>query len=1187
MAFLRILKEYQADTYKAVYKVEPVSGNPSYRISRNVTVKEPETEQLTEPNTSENTVGEGNAGETEDSGNAEEDADAEGQTEIVTDLTEEEEVTTDEESGLTVSEVMDQAEDSGIDLYSMEEGEVFTFMAREASTRSTKKVTVTRGACYQYSDYGYGSYLTYKYTVKFGNVSATAYCIQPEKSSPGTGTYDITKLSDGKKLAKVCYYGTKAAGDEGFFTEENGYGNLSAGARFILVHLAASYANGGDSAFSGASSKAKTLAMKLYNYCISQPEIPDVDMSFSDADVTAYVDGSSQRTKEITFKADKLQSITMKLPSGVKLHNVTTGKTSKAGEAVEISGGTKFYLSAPLTQVQDVAGSWSATMKGSVTKDYSAYKISTGSGSQDLALVFGEGVDDEKYVDFKVTWVQYASVKVIKKDAKANAKLAGAVFGLYSDANCTKLITKLPATDANGEASVQIVKTQDTVYLKEITAPSGYRINATAYNVKLEVSKTTTVTVPDEEQLGQLTVYKEGEVLVGADVTENGTTFKYEKRRQKGAVYDVYAGADIKTAYGTKVYSKGDLVKENLTTDTNGAIVLKNLHLGTYVVKEKQAPTGFYNAGEEKKVTLSYAGQNVDVVFSETTFTNDRQKAEVIVTKQDEDTENPLDGEIFGLYAASDITNADGAVVVKKGTLIQKVTTGADGTAKFTADLPLGFSYDVKEVQAPEGYVRNTEDVYTFALSYTNDKEAKQTFKHTFKNERVTAKISLQKQDKETKKAVPQGDATLEKAVYGLYAREDIVHPDGATGAVYKAGEQVATLTTDKNGQAYVLDGETREVDLTYRDQNTEEVTYSADWQNKRQKAEVKVLKKAKDSDRVLEGAVFALCNKDDIVNAKGDVILKADTVIEEQATDKDGKLTFTADLPLGYTYYVKETSPAPGFATTDQVQEFTFEYGGAEKETLSYEFTFEDETTTVEFTKTSLTDGKEIEGAKLKVTDESGNTVDEWTSGKEPHIIKELTVGKKYTLTETLPADGYVTAESITFTVEDTSEVQKVEMKDDVTKVQISKTDISGKELPGAKLTILDKDGKTVESWTSEEKPHYIEMLPIGEYTLREETAPDGYLVAEDVKFTVKDTGEIQKVVMKDEVKPTETPTETPGETPETTSTPETKDTETTKTSTSPKTGDNTPILFWILLAGVGMAGVGGTVILRKKKKK
>ena len=463
------------DTYKAVYAVEPVSGHPAYRVSRNITVKEPKTEAITTSNSSENTTGEGNAGEMEDIGTADdEETDRQTETEVVTDLTEESETTTDEETGLTVSDVMEQADEERIDLYSLDEGESVTFMARVASTTSTKKVTVTRGACYQYSDYGYGSYLTYQYTVKFGSVSATAYCIQPEKSSPGSGTYDITKLSDGKKLAKVCYYGTKASGDDGFFTEENGYGNLSTGARFILVHLAASYANSGDSAFSGASSKAKTLAMKLYNYCISQPNIPDVEMSFSDANVTAYVDGSSQRTKEITFKADELQSITMKLPSGVKLHNVTTGKTSKAGESVVISGGTKFYLSAPLTQVSDVAGSWSATMKGSITKDYSAYKISTGSGSQDLALVFGEGVDDEKYVDFKVTWVQYASVKVIKKDSKANAKLSGAVFGLYSDADCKNLITKLPATDANGEASAQIVKTQDTVYLKEITAPRRF-----------------------------------------------------------------------------------------------------------------------------------------------------------------------------------------------------------------------------------------------------------------------------------------------------------------------------------------------------------------------------------------------------------------------------------------------------------------------------------------------------------------------------------------------------------------------------------------------------------------------------------------------------------------------------------------------------------------------------------------
>lgn len=232
--------------------------------------------------------------------------------------------------------------------------------------------------------------------------------------------------------------------------------------------------------------------------------------------------------------------------------------------------------------------------------------------------------------------------------------------------------------------------------------------------------------------------------------------------------------------------------------------MLKNLHLGTYTIKEVQAPENFYNAGEEKTVTLSYAGQNVETVFSESTFINDRQKAEVSVLKKDKDTLNPLDGGVFGMYAGSDIKNADGSVVVSKGTLIEKAVTGEDGKAVFTADLPIGFSYDVKEIQAPKGYVRNQADVYSFTFSYTNDSEEKVTFTHTFTNERVNAVIRLQKKDAETNQAVPQGDAVLENAVYGLYAREDIVHPDGVTGVIYKAGDRVATLTTDENGEASV-----------------------------------------------------------------------------------------------------------------------------------------------------------------------------------------------------------------------------------------------------------------------------------------------------------------------------------------------------------------------------------------------
>ena len=177
-----------------------------------------------------------------------------------------------------------------------------------------------------------------------------------------------------------------------------------------------------------------------------------------------------------------------------------------------------------------------------------------------------------------------------------------------------------------------------------------------------------------------------------------------------------------------------------------------------------QAPKNFYNAGEKKTVTLSYAGQNVEVVFSDVTFTNDRQKADVSVVKKDKDTENPLSGGVFAMYAGSDITDADGTVVVKKGTLIEKATTGADGKAAFTADLPIGFSYVVKEEQAPQGYLRNSKDVYTFKFSYTGDSEPKVSFTHTFVNERVKAKISLEKRDAETKQAVAQGDATTGKS---------------------------------------------------------------------------------------------------------------------------------------------------------------------------------------------------------------------------------------------------------------------------------------------------------------------------------------------------------------------------------------------------------------------------------------
>lgn len=1850
-----------ADSYKAVYYVEPVNeAHPKYQISRNLIVKEAETEVQAASEGGGEDAGSGGTEEAADDGEAdsqtlsvEESETAETETSVETEtITEtetetvessevlpeeeldaaleesEEQETVDPETGLSVSDVLEQGEEQGIDMLSLEEGETVQFQAQAlfASARSTTSVSVTRGAYYYYADYGLGSYLTAPYTVKFGDVTATAYCVQPSKPGPGDGTYTITKLSDGKTLAKVCYYGTKASGDEGFFAEK--HPDFSTGKRFIITHLAAAYANGSSDAFSGTNSTGQALAMELYNYCVSQPEIPDVAMSFSNAKVKAYIDGNSQRTEEITFKADVLQTITMKLPSGVKFHNVSTGKTSAAGASVEVSGGTKFYLSAPLTQAEDVSGSWAVTMKGSITKDYSAYKITTGSSTQDLALVFGEGVTDEKYVDFSVEWVKMAKIEIVKKDAGSNAKVAGAVYGIYSDEAGKNMIAKMPATDANGASSITIEKTQNTVYLKEISVPNGYVLDTKAYGINLVIGGTTKKDVTDKEQFADLTVYKEGEVLTGASVTDSGVVFQYTKQRLKGAVYNVYAGADIKAADGRVIFQKGALVKEGLTTGEDGSATLKNLHLGTYVVTETKAPADYVCKGESKTITLSYAGQNVEVAVGNVTFANDRQKASVSVVKQDDTTKNPLSGGIYGLYAAEDIADVSGNVVVRKDTLIEKATTGNDGNAVYQADLPINHSYYVKELQAPVNYYRNSEDVFSFRFQYTNDKQASVAFTHTFENERVNATIHLVKKDKETGRNT-QGDATFEGAVYGVYARENIIHPDGKTGILYKAGSQVATMTVDKKGDAsvedlylgkyyvkeitppigylidegeydlecsyegdlvktverstesseqvmkqpfqvikaanngktdadllkgagftaylksslktnpdgsydfasakpvvltadgktemftdakgyacsiplpygtylvketttphnykpvddflvtisenhpdepqiwrillddefkaklkivkkddetkrpvlvagtefkiydldhekyveqvttypttvthksyftdsqgylilpnnlsighyrieevtapdgytlnqnyveiavdsntayqmdsvsgdvvievdyenhpvkgkltvykkgemlagfnkdfiyeeqflkdavfevyaaediyspdyqkdadgnrivvyakdtlvttittgedgmavaenlplgayrvvektapdgfvlnpdaaevvfvyegqdtpvveqevtvgderqkvaitvekqdaengavvagavfgiynkeditadgkviveadtllqemtsdekgqagctldlplgsyyvkelkapagyvssnevlnfdasyqgqdvetvvlkavkknqpttveitksdittgteldgaslkvldkdgnvvdewtsvkdaphvikrlvvgetytlreefapygylkatditftvedngdvqkvemkdevptglliinkkgefldkvtlldnakgtvehlfeyitgsltevtfhvyaaedikaadgvsedyfkadelvgtittdtngiaqlgdlpvgkyyvkeaetahgYVLDGEPRYVDLRYRDQDTPVVTYDEAWQNNRQKVKVTVLKKEKDTERVLAGGIFGLFTREDIKNARGDVLLEADTLIELKTTDENGQITFMADLPVDGKYYVKELYAPDGFVTTNEEQDFTFEYAGADQAEVSYDFTFENEATTVELTKSDLTTGDELPGAHLKVTDEDGNVVDEWVSTEEAHVIKELVVGKTYTMTETKPADGYVTAESIEFTIENTAEIQKHEMKDDVTKVQISKTDITGdQEIPGAKLTILDENDQVVESWTSTEEPHYLEKLPIGRYTLREEQAPKGFILTADVSFEVKDTGEIQTVVMKDD---------------------------------------------------------------------
>ena len=1718
-------------------------------------------------------------------------------------------------------------------LYDQAEGGISTVAASDGDLWDDS-TDIEANTYYYYSDgklhpfdsvMGQGGNDSYKYIrYKAGGKTYTvyAYCMQHSKQSPPSGTtyknmVELDEGGDDRYLRKAMFYGYGGPGWGGTF---NGYNIKSIMEKYgcssetrAMQHYLVDYLYDGESGFGGSlSTTAKNMLKEIKAALAKMPDPTTMELT---PGLSASANGNQSPT--FTWKANAAFVITVHLENGVSLVNETTGKTGTGN--VSVKGGEKFHLEATTQNIGSLKGKYAITSNYPLNFHAMLLKLAN---SQDIGFGY---YTDTLELNLEVDWPDEATVKIIKKDKGSNALLAGAVYGIYADEACTKLIKKMPATNAKGESEVKITKTQDTVYLREISGPSGYVLDTKAYGVKLVVGQTASKNLTDKEQKGALTIYKEGEVLTGATVTEDGVTFAYEKRKLKGAVYSVYAGADIKAADGTLIYKKGALVKDNLVTGDDGSVTLKDLYLGTYTVTETKAPDNYVCKGESKTVELVYAGQTVEVQTGSATFLNECQKTAVRVEKQDEETKNPLSGGIYGLYAAEDI-KVDGKTVVPKGTLIEKATTGADGKASYKAELPINYSYSIREIQAPELYLRNSEDTYTFIFKFTNDKEEKVNFSHTFTNKRVNATIDLVKEDSETGNSA-QGDAVFEGAIYGLYAREDINHPDGRSGVLYKKDEQVATLTTDKEGKAsvsnlylgkyylkeitppvgylldeeehdvncdyegdqvetvkrntvskedvikqpfqlikaadndktdadllkgagfsaylissltvkddgsydftnatpivltedgktemftdergyacsipipygryivretttphnfmpvddfivtvtensstpqvwrvllddefkaklkivkqddetkqpvllantefkvydldakkyveqvttypntvvhksyftdengylilpeslkcgnyrieevsapdgytqntqyveikvdkntayqmdsvsgdaiitvtyenhpvkgklvihksgetlksfkkdfvyeetslegaefeiyaaediftpdhqvdeqgnrhviyakdtlvktvttdkngeavikdlplgkyrvketkapsgfvlnpdsqevsfiykdqntpeieeklefsnerqkvelsvekqdaetgkvlkgatfglynkeaissgdkvivkadtllqeitsnekgkaaftldlplgryylkelqapagyvssdeilefdatyqgqdvktiklksvkknrpttvevtkadittgteldgasmsvldkdgnvidswtsvkdsphvikrlqvgktyilreelapygylratdveftisdtaevqkvkmedevpvarllvnkkgefldsvslldnakgmiehlfnyvtgnltdvtfnvyaaeairaadgvsadyyaadelvgsittdgngiaqmdnlplgryyiveketshgYVLDNEPRYVDLTYRDQDTPLVTYSADWQNARQRVQVEVLKKEKDSDKVLSGAIFGLYAADDIVSSKGKVLLAKDTLIELKTTDEDGKIQFVADLPVDSRYYIKELAAPDGYVTDQEPQEFTFEYQGSGTSVAEYAFTFEDEQTTVELSKADLTDKKELPGASLKVTDEDGNTVDEWVSKEEAHIIKGLIVGKKYKMTETKPADGYVTAESIEFTVENTKEVQKHQMLDDVTKVEISKKDITdSSEVPGAKLIILDKDGKKVESWTSTDKPHMVEKLPVGEYTLREEQAPDGYLIAEDVKFTVKDTGKVQKVKMKD----------------------------------------------------------------------
>ena len=292
------------------------------------------------------------------------------------------------------------------------------------------------------------------------------------------------------------------------------------------------------------------------------------------------------------------------------------------------------------------------------------------------------------------------------------------------------------------------------------------------------------------------------------------------------------------------------------------------------------------------------------------------------------------------------------------------------------------------------------------------------------------------------------------------------------------------------------------------------EITYSASWILLKESDGFSQTLTMLDAPTRVKISKADITNHEEIPGATLRVLDKDGNVVDEWVSEKTPHY-MEAVLIAGETYTLEETlvPDNSGYVPANSIQ-FTVEDGGKVQHVF-----MQDDYTKVQISKTDIATGKEISGAKLKITDADGKTIVEWVTDGVPHYMERIPMGT-YTLTEMMaPTEqGYVRAESVTFEVGPTGDIQRVEMKDDFTKVEISKADMTdGHELPGAKLKITNASGCTIAEWETNGQPHRIERLKPGDYTLIETTAPTGYLLSEEVHFTVQETGEIQKVTMYD----------------------------------------------------------------------
>ena len=818
---------------------------------------------------------------------------------------------------------------------------------------------------------------------------------------------------------------------------------------------------------------------------------------------------------------------------------------------------------------------------------YKAVEVNAGNGYLININEFDFEIKPNKITSLEVTNNEPKGKITVIKINNNNDKVNGATFNVYANENIknkagtktfykkNELVTTV-ITQNNGEVSTKELPLGQ-YKIVETQVPDNYILNTKEYIVTLKYKDQNTsivsesTTIPNEEQKGKLTLTKTMDTSKVNGLIGNAFI--------EGNEYQLYAKEKIMNAAKTITFYEKDQLISTRKTDKNGKVKWDNLPIGNYYIKESASNDSLFLNNRTINVSIKYAGQTVEKSLTEVETSNRVNMQKIRVFKSGE--KNGISGFIKGLQGAEftfKLESEVNHVGWDNATTYAKITTDKDGYTT-TPYLPYG-KYLVKETITPKDYITAPDFLISVTDDYTEYEDIEQIKVVNINNRPFTSQVKLVKKDADTNETVTLNSASFKiKDEKGNYVTHKVF------------GQKIDTFTTNSKNQITAIFGHHGEVTLplqldagTYMIEEvkvpdgflelkeplyftiTNQHNYDIDEdndpileviiKNAQPKGRIFLTKIDKETQEPLKNVEYELTAKEDIISAiDGAILYEKGTIVKKGVTNESGQLTFD-NLFLGH-YALKETLALEGYVTNKKVYEIDLTYDRSNKVIYTQELNVTNSKTTVELSKKDITTSDELKGAELTLFDKDNNVVESWTSTHEPHIIKGLKVNEEYRLHEDLAPLGYVKTSDVTFTVENTTKTQKIEMIDDVIKVEISKQDITtGKELPGAKLQILDKYGKVIHEWLSEDKPHLFEKLPAGDYTLKEILAPDGYEVAEDIQFTISETAEIQKIVMKD--KPNKTIV---------------------------KTGDETNIRLWLTTMSITASGLGLMFFLKRRK--